>query len=525
MDETDLSENMDDTGLSGAMDSLPRDKPHLLRDSDLDTRYTTTVIDRALTTASKIMLLGCVGQANRIIDLLYEYDQFDPKCDGVLRERFHNAWDASGLWPAAILSPDQDKLRLLWAEVGQPTEDGPALMPYLRAAARREWVTILQKTPAEAAWTWDDFVKARQISDAPDAVRRNAYGLGIEIAFELGLDAVATELTRDHLLLSIEELDSNHFCKPDQVLRSPRLWMMLCDGWLRRELGITISQTTHFVDELLNGLEKRLKNGHSRPYRDHSIEQLYLLLDEVMVKRPLMEGSQDWYDDESTEELPDDPGNEPAAEDEIQKLEDNIKQKHYPEGLPEDYKTFLRLTNGFNYIMNGLYACIMFKPAEQLEMEGVVEVVELLHPESLRTGPNVMFDWPYSTRKYLNLGVVGDSGDNSVISKAMTRRAIGVFRATYDRACRDDRKRIERAVRDIYCSVEQFMELEYAIISSFFVKNVIEGCYTGFRHLLESIVTEAMEMTTSVEKPGSGLEENLADGLDGSGNEQSADSE
>nr|POE52316.1 hypothetical protein CFP56_70235 [Quercus suber] len=444
--------------------------------------------------------------------LLYEHDQFDSDNE-LLREQLHYAWDTSGLWPAAILQPDENKLRLEWAARDGPKEDGPALVPYLKASTRQKWATTLEKRPAQAAWTELDLRKSRQLAAlSVDTTMHAVYtpifdnAPSIEIALALGWDAVATELARAHLLGPLTNRhhpDSGRTADRMPELRSPRLWGLLCDGWLRRELGVTVSQTTRFVDESLAWLHERLENGPARPYREHTTEHLCHLLNDAYIKADHPDAdpqtSIGWLY-ERGEEIAATYLNEPATEDEILELESRAKQENYPEGLPEDYKSFLRVTNG---VCHPRWDSVtIFSPTRKVRSSTEVSVVELLHRNTLSGHSRFLIDRPISQREYLTLGHDRNHGSFYVIDQATTRTAVALFKKIYDAASRDDRRRFERAATDVYGSMEQLMTLEYFMVRhEFDVFSATSGTYAGFRHLLETAVmhiNEQLEATSEL---------------------------
>ena len=426
----------------------------------------------------------------------------------MLRELLHYAWDTSSTWPNFITDPQKDKLYPNWA-TGDTPEDGPALVPHLKGATREKWCKYtLQKDPAEPVWTEADFLKAQEKSNCRNATRQDGHAPSIEIAFELGKDGVAIELVRKYLIAEglMSDQPSRFISWSTvnqwQVLRSPRLWKLLSDGWLRRELGVTTQQVETFVDESVAWLDQRLRNGPSRPYRDHTVKELCHLFNDKCIKSKRLGGGQgatmSWEDD--PDNMPDTFLAEPATDDEIQELEQKAKAEGYTEGLPGDYKEFLKVTNGFSIPGEPDSPQSILYPTEVLQFDGDIgDEVELLHPDSLNC--DVKFEWP-PAREFLNVGAGGDEGSINLLDPESTNQAIEAFKKTYEAAGAVDRKRIERAVKDTYGSVDELLNLKYPVLRWYHWFPALEGCYASFRHLLEIVVMEAMTMPDIEESEG-----------------------
>ena len=137
-----------------------------------------------------------------------------------------------------------------------------------------------------------------------------------------------------------------HFhCTWTELAKSRQVWQLLKEKVLARAIGINEEKLAAFCVEAYNTFKERLEKGGRRMYKDLSMAELVQMSNENTLNNAV------W---EETEFDPDNPPktilHEGATEQEIAELEKKIGHE-----LPEDYKTFLSLTNGMESYWNGFY--------------------------------------------------------------------------------------------------------------------------------------------------------------------------
>ncbi|KAK4634798.1 hypothetical protein CLAFUW4_01693 [Fulvia fulva] len=467
----------------------------------LEERYTVNIIGKALRTALDVMIFGDVESANKILNLMYSHNALEYGLADT-RVFMHYAWNASGCWPTHIGRPEQDRLppardALIQQQGGI---DGPGLIPHLQGLSRKSRADLLDKDPADAAaWSWGDLEKAcRMIKmGTEETVNTAVLPLSVEIALELEKHEIAEQLIRQHLVRPLG--DTTLLTHPDSLamLHSPRIWKLLCEGWLRRELQVSPGLIKSKVEEVLRLLEKRLLHVPLRPFRDYSIDRLVQSFNATCLENRRLGGigaTRLFKEDAENEDdkLPATFLKAPAAEDMIQGLEDAAKTKGYTTGLPQDYKAFLRVTDGIYAHDHTDWGDNIFRPVRALDFDDAIDwCVELLPTESLGFDGDIDIDWP-AVDVALNIGAGGDEGNQWLVPADLTTKAKEAFLAAYSRADPVGRIRMERAAKDLYGSVEDLMKLDYVILRMYHWTAELE-CFASFHHLLQATLMEAIK--------------------------------
>lgn len=448
--------------------------------------------------------------------ILYKHNDMQ-HADFDARVCMHYAWAASNIWPSYITDPQPGKPAPARKEMierhGGP--DGPDLVPKLEETARKEWAKNLAKDPFDAAWTFAEFRSVRG-KGTDSAAWENAWAdaASVQIALELGLDDVAGDLLGGLLLAPLAQRGWQVHQLRRQVLQSPRLWQLLSEGWLRKELSVSLESIEAFVDEVLLLLERRLEDGPRRIYKDKTIPELVQLINEASLQaKQLGSHGPELKDDDEEDEyfrLPATFLNHAASEEEIQALESKAQEAGF-DALPEDYKNMLRTSNGISHHGNTLFFPV---DAVELDDQGEDWQLELLPQEALGYGMNVEIEWP-GVGQVVQTGEGGDEGCLWLVRRQVLASAIGIFDKAYASASADDRLKLERAATDLYGGVEEMRALEDVVLRMYHWAAELE-VFGGFRRLLEAMIVETSKTGDESEEEEEGGE---SEGAESEGDE------
>ena len=375
--------------------------------------------------------------------------------------------------------------------------DRPEFASMLQTRTLRKWAGQLGKDPIDVEWTHDDFRKARDVAPASQQDLKWPSAAAVEIALKLEKDEAAENLLRQHLVEPLTMIGSWERPYTLDVLKSPGVWRLLCDGWLGKELSTMSPQVVEWVDEVLRYLEERLKNGVKRPFTEKTIEELVYLFNDVCVKNKRLGGKGVGADFSADNEIPElrMPSTflrSPATEDEIEELEVRAKENGYANGLPKDYKALLRVTNGIYAHDNKDADSNMFEPTGTVSFpEEDCWPVELLPTAALGwAGDGTEIEWP-EMEITLDLGRGGHEKNHWLVFPSLLDEAVQAYEQALREADKDDRKRIQRAATDIYGSIEGLSGVNNVVLRMFHKDAVVEP-FASFRDLLETSVLEAM---------------------------------
>ncbi|KAF2817783.1 uncharacterized protein BDZ99DRAFT_374207 [Mytilinidion resinicola] len=134
----------------------------------------------------------------------------------------------------------------------------------------------------------------------------------------------------------------------DYLAQSARAWKILKDGALAKAVGVDDKKVQQLAEEVEKTFKLRLEGGRQRRPERSMLELLQELAHNT-VHNP--SSREDLMARQDNKDEPDSPfdGREPATPEEIAELEKRLKIT-----LPDDYKEFLRISNGFGNTWGGI---------------------------------------------------------------------------------------------------------------------------------------------------------------------------
>jgi len=205
---------------------------------------------------------------------------------------------------------------------------------------------------------------------------------------------------------------------------------------------------------------ERLDEGPRRKHRDLPLGALLEKFDKLCVRHRnlgrtyLGEG---FYHEDDPGGLPTTFLSGPATEEEIAQLERRAREYGYDDGLPDEYKAFLRTTTGISHRDRNMLASV-----HKVEFWNDKCKLCLLPNSALGRAISPEL-WP-SIGPTINIGEGGDEGSTKLIRPAAFQEAKDVLEQIYAKASPQDRRRIERTARDVYGGVEELREMKGLII-------------------------------------------------------------
>lgn len=184
------------------------------------------------------------------------------------------------------------------------------------------------------------------------------------------------------------------------IAHSSEAWKQLREKKLVEELEI--KDADHYIEEGLKTLQQCLNTGPTARALDRSIPELVKFMSENYVAARAADSSEDGGDEAAPSYLM-----PPASDYDIQELEDRIGFT-----LPDDYKEFLRVSNGFSEDDDPLDTTGIFYGSSCINWDDLIEDTEQgieLLPYSY-TAIDLMdtFEWPKA--QAISLGAGGDEG-------------------------------------------------------------------------------------------------------------------
>jgi hypothetical protein len=283
----------------------------------------------------------------------------------------------------------------------------------------------------------------------------------------------------------------------------PKIWGYLKDASIGTALEIDGSAVDEFVDEGCELIKQRFAEGPTRPYSDRTIADLVDLLDEAYNTQASLNGE----DRHQTRR-------KPATEKEITDLEYNLcsavglgaTRLLDGEALPEDYREFLRITNGFWSENN---PDNLFYSIEDIDTsDDCLWVHDLNFP---------LFPWEttYTFQDEIALGEFtgfsvgagGDEGSAILIPPSSMKEILERFDEVYAAADARGKKLLERGALDVYGGSKRLRKMEWLCVESFHWDPEPRLFY-GFRGYLEYCVEKAVREADELHESESEEEEN-----------------
>ncbi|RSL97955.1 hypothetical protein CEP52_010621 [Fusarium oligoseptatum] len=253
-------------------------------------------------------------------------------------------------------------------------------------------------------------------------------------------------------------------------------WRLLSTGALARKVPVDMAKVEAFGQEVITTVTGRLQNGrHAHPSEKTSIRQL---LDEL--DRNTRANATSLYEEigedvpESLFVLP------PATDEQILALERKLDIV-----LPDDYKKFLKISNGFGGSWNGYYLEPPLHGVEDVEWEDILSDVLPVELHETPTG-NMDLDLP-GGREWPNHGKTLDLGNWDVLQALFippqaTKTGIEAYKECLESPETPDaiKQHTRKFIDSKYGSWEAFEKLEWVAMDQHDTESVAYGTFTQF---------------------------------------------
>ncbi|KAI8164357.1 hypothetical protein K4K49_012452 [Colletotrichum sp. SAR 10_70] len=282
-----------------------------------------------------------------------------------------------------------------------------------------------------------------------------------------------------------------------------RLWQR---GWfehnattantLVKELDLDVDHIRRVAQTGCDMLTKRLETGPTRPYADATVAELVRAIDEnTRANAPY------WPEHNSEERIAADAGAMERDEDKITRPE-TLLRRPFPSHreiadleqkleltapLPEQYKAFLRATNGMGPIWwNETQLIRLLCPMADVGLADssywhVPIQLELL-PDHHWLHPSI--EWPMIRRSVRISQDTSHDGYVMLVEPKFVAEAKAAFFEVYDPLPEEERGMLRRVVEEVYGSVDAFRKLEWGVVlwTAWFAEMIP---YRDFAALLE----------------------------------------
>ncbi|KAM0418946.1 hypothetical protein ACHAPT_012104 [Fusarium lateritium] len=253
-------------------------------------------------------------------------------------------------------------------------------------------------------------------------------------------------------------------------------WRLLSTGALARKIPVDMQKLEAFGQEVISTFTERLKNCRQpHPTEGKSIRELLEELD----RNTRANGTSHY--DAMGEEVPKSLFVQPPATDEqISALERKLDIK-----LPDDYKEFLKISNGFGGTWNG---CFLEPPLHGVHDVDWAEIYGEDLPVELHESPTGIMDlelpggreWPTYERP-LELGYL-DVLRVLFIPPHVTKRAIKAYKEVVESPETPDavKQHTRKLIASKYGSWDAFAKLEWVAMEEHDTESVAWGTFTQF---------------------------------------------
>jgi hypothetical protein len=241
---------------------------------------------------------------------------------------------------------------------------------------------------------------------------------------------------------------------------------------------------------LKNALATRIERG-VRTLPQYSMRDLVLKLDENTIRHD--------YDEMNgilQEELLEQKfmGNrsilhQPATEEEIQSLEQRLGVE-----LPEDYKEFLRISNGLEGIWNGYHHQGHLGSTNDVQWSELIwgDVQEPL-PLELVDWTELPFkvDWPaFDLRQAISIHNPSDECNPWLVKPELAKQAVAKLFEAYEGLGGEDKETARKVFGSYFGSIEALREMEWCVVT-WTHWGIVLTTWKSFREFVETLVTES----------------------------------
>jgi len=456
--------------------------------------------------ALDLFVLGFPKHANTLLEAIHEHDLDTTTSDYYGRTtdaQLRGAWEVSGTMPSWQS----------WQDDSDPDAICTTGLPNGIAKKAEEKVLTVEDV---------DSVRKR-MNTKPDATYKNpedtvTLGAVIHVALLAGEELLATKLVEEdmkELYLHLQEEWNDPDADGDELRdwlenrqgleHCPEIWKMLRSANLGTALGVREADIDAFVKEGCALIKQRSTQGPARAYADKTMAELVRMMNENFLAERENEGK----DDVPTL------FKAGASEAQITALEERLARSPAEDDpsnprvmlpgkqLPDDYKDFLRASNGIQFAFNEED---VFFAAEDVEPEGA-----WMHNLDYTLFPSVT-DYTYGSDEdevleeiplgeytCFTIGTGDGEGNVTLIPPESVRPVVEKFEKVYADASERNKRVCERAALDLYGGLDQLRKLEWLCIE--FQHSAYEQrIWGGFRPYIEEYVKRGVDERKEAER-------------------------
>jgi hypothetical protein len=501
----------------------------------LSERRSHSLITTVFSNALDLMLLGFTKDATRLLVELNKQNAFQFEGNYRLMRAMHFAWDGRS-WPEFVERRDEAKPLYIYERVSGVGGTSKEFLAKLETDSREDWPQDLnEKYPDFDMSDLNNAISALNAQDPTGRERLNGkdfLACAIDIALGLGEEEQAEDLIRNHVVPAYSRLDmatesdeiSSERSLRQEVAQSRRYWKSPISQVLAQEFEIDKEAVKCYVDEGISIIGSRLTKGPNFPFSEKPISELLQVMDENYIAARNANPSAGEHltiDGFDVANIPPSFLRTGATKDEIQSLEEKLQRT-----LPEDYKEFLRISNGF-YSQEPNDQTSIFYGIAGVESDDTINDcqvgVELLPYEYTSLKLMHEFEWP-ELHTAFSIGATGDEGSAWVIPREHIEKGLAEFERVYEKAEERDKRVYEKAALDLYGGVGKMREMEWLVITWAHWSPDAQP-YGSFRAYLEHEVQYSIERRKQDEEAQRGVKRKRGDGSDDESSENESSGE
>lgn len=273
------------------------------------------------------------------------------------------------------------------------------------------------------------------------------------------------------------------------------LWPYYIRGLLADAVGISAEELKSKGENLVRAFSGRLSRGYmDNPLESKNLKELLEIGEKNTLAGP---GVRHW--EEMGGGIPETMFKQPATSEQISELESRLETN-----LPEDYKEFLTITNGFGSGDDGVYNGY-FPDPELFATDEVAWLSEdwIALPFEMLKIPREIED-PYrkpseawdTAMPLLNRVVhVGqrDIDDLWLVHPELVQEAKRAYLVMLENGDEMQKKILQRAMKDFAGSMERFIKVEWCCVKNSSGGAATSAVFSSFRSYLESVVQDSVE--------------------------------